>query len=190
MKKILLALTMLLCMGNAIGQTPAKLMKKYKALPGAVYENTTKESLKDLNEEKEDSIFSAADIAELKKHFKMSEQVQIQNASEEQLDQLDKDIKALKNHELLFETVLNGGSESLGDSANLIKQMFAAVLNPSIKMQCYGKVEGKIASDFLIRLDIWNTVTLSHIDTKIDKDIWMRALKRNRQSITNDKEQK
>ena len=98
---------MLLCVGNAFGQTTAKLIEKYKAVPGAVYENTTQQSLKDL--EKEDSILTAEDIAMLKKYFKKSEQVQIQNVSEELLDQINNDIKALKNHELLFETIRNTG---------------------------------------------------------------------------------
>ena len=44
-------------MGYAFGQTPAKLIEKYKAVPGAVYENTTNESLKGL--EKGDTILSA-----------------------------------------------------------------------------------------------------------------------------------
>ena len=184
MKQLLLSLTMLLCVGNAFGQTPAKLIEKYKALPGAEYENTTKESLEGL--EKEDSILSAEDIAKLKKHFKKSEQVQIKNVSEEQLAEINQDIKALKNHELLFETVRNAGSESLGDSTNIVKQMLADFLNPSIKMQCYGKVDGKMVSDLLIRLDIWNTVALSYIDGKIDRDIWMKALEKSSFASSND----
>ena len=183
MKQVLLSIMMLLCVGNAFGQTPAKLIEKYKAVPGAVYENTTNESLKGL--EKGDTILSADEIAKLKKHFKKSEQVQIQNVSEEQLAEINKDIKALKNHELLFETVRNAGSESLGDSANVVKQMISDFLNPTIKMRCYGKVDGKMVSDLLIRLDIWNTVALSYIDTKIDKDIWVKALERSRMA-TND----
>ena len=178
MKKIILSLIVLFSVGSAFGQTAEKLIAKYKALPGAKYENTTKESLEEF--EKEDSILSAEDIAKLKKHFKKSEQVQIQNPSEELLAQINKDIKALKDHELLFETTRNAGSESLGDSAHLVKQMIADILNPSIKMQCYGKVDGKMVSDLLLRLDIWNTVALSYIDTKIDRDIWMKALERSR----------
>ena len=109
MKKNILSLIVLLSVGSAYSQTAEKLIAKYKALPGAKYENTTKESLEGL--EKEDSILSAEDIAKLKKYFKKSEQVQIQNASEELLDQINKDIKALKGHELLFETSRNIESE-------------------------------------------------------------------------------
>ena len=61
MKQVLLSIMMLLCVGNAFGQTSAKLIEKYKALPGAVYENTTNESLKGL--EKGDTILSADEIA-------------------------------------------------------------------------------------------------------------------------------
>ena len=194
MKQLLLSLTMLLCVGNAFGQTPAKLIEKYKAVPGAVYENTTQQSLKDLD--KEDSILSVEEIAKLKKYFKKSEQVQIQNVSEELLDQINNDIKALKNHELLFETVRNAGSETpetSGEPNKLFTKMISDFLNPSIKFQCYGKVNGNMVSDLLLRVDIWNTVAISHIDTKIDRDIWMKALEKSNLSFDSnveyDKEQ-
>jgi hypothetical protein len=35
MKQVLLSIMILLCVGNAFGQTSAKLIEKYKALPGA-----------------------------------------------------------------------------------------------------------------------------------------------------------
>lgn len=199
MKQLLLSLTMLICVGYAFGQTPAKLIEKYKAMPGAVYENTTDQSLKDLD--KEDSILSVEEIAKLKKYFKKSEQVQIQNASEELLAQVDKDIKALKNHELIFETTRNisleeglKDSETSEDANNIIKQMFSFALNPSIKFQCYGKTDDEIVSDLLLRVEIsnvniWNTVVLSHIDTKIYKDIWMKLMESSSFSLDNDKEQ-
>ena len=189
MKQVLLSIMMLLYVGNAFGQTPAKLIEKYKAVPGAVYENTTKQSLKDLD--KEDSILSVEEIAKLKKNFKKSEQVQIQNVSEELLDQINKDIKALKNYELLFETVRNAGSETSetsGEPNKLFTNMISDFLNPSIKFQCYGKVNGNIVSDLLVRVDIWNTVALSSIDTKIDKDIWLKALESNSLSLNDDAE--
>ena len=188
MKQILLSLVLLFCVGSAFGQTVEKLIAKYKALPGAVYENTTKQSFKDLKGL--NSILSANEIAKLKKHFKKSEQVQIQNISEDQLERINKDIKALKNHELLFETIRNAGSESLGDSANTIKKMFADVLNPSVKMQCYGKVDGKMVSDLLIRVDVWNTVVLGYIDAQIDRDIWMKALENSKIAANDDDEAK
>jgi 16S rRNA (cytosine(1402)-N(4))-methyltransferase len=110
----------------------------------------------------------------------------VEEYSEEQLAEINKDIKALKNHELLFETVRNAGSESLGDSANVVKQMISDFLNPTVKMRCYGKVDGKMVSDLLIRLDIWNTVALSYIDTKIDRDVWMKLQERSSFSTSDD----
>ena len=179
MKKIILSFIVLFSVGSAYGQTAEKLMEKYKAVPSAKYENTTKEILEGL--EKEDSILSAEDIAKLKKHFKKSEQVQIQNASEELLAQINKDIKALKGHELLFETNRNTESEL---AENALLQMVSDFMNPNIKMQCYGKVDGKMISDLLIRVDIWNTMALSHIDAKIDRDIWMRVLEKYNDAIS------
>lgn len=41
MKKLLLTLTMLLCVGGAFGQTSDRLMKKYKAMPNAEYKENT-----------------------------------------------------------------------------------------------------------------------------------------------------
>jgi hypothetical protein len=54
-----------------------------------------------------------------------------------------------------------------------------------------------VVSDLLLRVEIsnaeiWNTVALSHIDIKIDKDLWMRLLENNNFSLDyeeNDKEQ-
>ena len=43
MKKLLLTLTMLLCVSGAFGQTSDRLMKKYKAMPNAKYEENTEE---------------------------------------------------------------------------------------------------------------------------------------------------
>lgn len=41
MKKLLLTLTMLLCVSGAFGQTAQKLIAKYKALPNAEYKENT-----------------------------------------------------------------------------------------------------------------------------------------------------
>ncbi|MBQ2301101.1 MAG: hypothetical protein II279_06420, partial [Bacteroidaceae bacterium] len=52
MKKLLLTLTMLLCVGGAFGQTSDRLMKKYKAMPNAKYEENTEEVRKYVEENK------------------------------------------------------------------------------------------------------------------------------------------
>lgn len=157
------------CLSSLQAQTAAKLIEKYKAFPGAEYLNTTEESLK-----QRDSDLTPEENAKMKKNFKKSEQVQIQNLDEEQLAQIEQDIKALKGYELLFTANKN---TSYDESQNIIKNMLAEVMNPpSVKVRCYGKVKGKTVSDLLVRLEWLNTVALSHIDTKIDRDLMTKAL--------------
>ena len=87
MRRFILSMTLALCASGVFGQTVSKLIEKYKALPGAVYENTTEESLKSMDQQEESSL-TAEEYAKLKKNFKKSEQVQVKNATEEQLAQL------------------------------------------------------------------------------------------------------
>jgi hypothetical protein len=49
MKQLLLSLVLLFYVGGAFGQTPSKLMKKYKAISGMQYQNIT-DSIKNLKE--------------------------------------------------------------------------------------------------------------------------------------------
>ena len=167
--KQLFIIAMLLMACTIQAQTAAKLIEKYKAFPGAEYLNTTEESLK-----QHDSDLTPEENAKMKKNFKKSEQVQMQNLDEEQLAQIEQDIKALKGYELLFTANKN---TSYDESKNIIKNMLAEVMNPpSVKVRCYGKVKGKTVSDLLVRLEWLNTVALSHIDTKIDRDLMTKAL--------------
>ena len=168
MKQILM-IAMLLVACTTQAQTAAKLIEKYRAFPGAEYENTTEESLK-----QHDSDLTAEENARMKKHFKKSEQVQMKNLNEEQLAQIEQDIKALKGYELLFTANKN---TSYDEDKNILRNMLAEVMNPpSVKVRCYGKVKGKTVSDLLVRLEWLNTVALSHIDTKIDRDLMTKAL--------------
>ena len=167
--KQLFIIAMLLMACTIQAQTAAKLIEKYKAFPGAEYLNTTEESLK-----QHDSDLTPEENAKMKKNFKKSEQVQIQNLDEEQLAQIEQDIKALKGYELLFTANKN---TSYDESKNVLKNMIAEVMNPpSVKVRCYGKVKGKTVSDLLVRLEWLNTVALSHVDTKIDKALMTKAL--------------
>lgn len=169
MKRTLLAILLMGAASCAMAQTAAKLIEKYKAFPGAEYVNTTEESLK-----QHDSDLTAEENARMKKHFKKSEQVQMKNLNEEQLAQIEQDIKALKGYELLFTANKN---TSYDEDKNILKNMLAEVMNPpSVKVRCYGKVKGKTVSDLLVRLEWLNTVALSHVDTKIDKALMTKAL--------------
>ena len=169
MKRTLLAILLMGAASCAMGQTAAKLIEKYKAFPGAEYVNTTEESLK-----QHDSDLTAEENARMKKHLKKSEQVQMKNLNEEQLAQIEQDIKALKGYELLFTANKN---TSYDEDKNILKNMLAEVMNPpSVKVRCYGKVKGKTVSDLLVRLEWLNSVALSHVDTKIDKALMTKAL--------------
>ena len=167
--KQLFIIAMLLMACTIQAQTAAKLIEKYKAFPGAEYLNTTEESLK-----QHDSDLTPEENAKMKKNFKKSEQVQMKNLNEEQLAQIEQDIKALKGYELLFTANKN---TSYDEDKNILKNMLAEVMNPpSVKVRCYGKVKGKTVSDLLVRLEWLNTVALSHVDTKIDKALMTKAL--------------
>ena len=169
MRRTLLAILLMGAASCAMAQTAAKLIEKYKAFPGAEYLNTTEESLK-----QHDSDLTPEENAKMKKNFKKSEQVQMQNLDEEQLAQIEQDIKALKGYELLFTANKN---TSYDEDKNILRNMLAEVMNPpSVKVRCYGKVKGKTVSDLLIRLEWLNTVALSHVDTKIDKALMTKAL--------------
>jgi hypothetical protein len=167
--KQLFIIAMLLMACTTQAQTAAKLIEKYKAFPGAEYLNTTEESLK-----QHDSDLTPEENAKMKKNFKKSEQVQMQNLDEEQLALIEQDIKALKGYELLFTANKNTSYE---EGKNIIQNMLAEVMNPpSVKVRCYGKVKGKTVSDLLVRLEWLNTVALSYIDTKIDRELMTKAL--------------
>lgn len=57
MKKLLLTLTMLLCMSGAFGQTGQKHIAKYKALPNAEYKENTEEVRRNIEENKKKGTF-------------------------------------------------------------------------------------------------------------------------------------
>lgn len=57
MKKLLLSLTLLLCVGSAMGQTADIRMKKYKALPNAEYMENTEEVRRNIEENKKKGTF-------------------------------------------------------------------------------------------------------------------------------------
>ena len=172
MKRTILLMAMALMVNVAFGQTVNKLIEKYRQLPNAQYMDTSKETLK-FYDENPDPALTEKERAQLKKNFKMSETVQLEKVDEEQLAQLEEDIKALKGYEMLFVTNKNGGSD---EDANVLRQMMSEVFNPTIKLQCYGKVKGNKVSDLLMKLKAWETVVLMHIDTKVEKELVVKSI--------------
>ena len=172
MKRTIILMAMALMVSVAFGQTVNKLIEKYRQLPNAQYMDTSKETLK-FYDENPDPALTEKERAQLKKNFKMSETVQLEKVDEEQLAQLEEDIKALKGYEMLFVTNKNGGSD---EDANVLRQMMSEVFNPTIKLQCYGKVKGNKVSDLLMKVKAWETVVLMHIDTKVEKELVVKSI--------------
>ena len=173
MKQIIFSLlAFTVCLLPLQAQTASKLIEKYRKLPNATYMDTSKETLKSYDENP-DPALTEEERAQLRKNFKMSEVVQIEKCDEKQLAKIEKDIKALKGYELLFVTKKNGGSD---EDANVVRKMMSDMMNPTIKVQTYGKAKGNTVSDILIRVDLWETVALIHLDTKLDKELMVKSL--------------
>ena len=78
MKKLLLSMALLLCVGSMLGQTASKLIAKWKAMPGVQYENTemTGDSIGMVSDgEMAANGLSEEEIAFIRKNFKGTEQV-------------------------------------------------------------------------------------------------------------------
>lgn len=174
MKRTILSLTMLLCMGSAFGQTVDKLMAKWKAIEGAEYQETTAETRKSMEEsrEKESAGLSKKDYDFLLKNFKKAEQIQM-TLDDDQLEQLAKDIQALKGYETLF--VQNDNKEP-EEGKNMVQNMINQTFNPNYQLRVYGKVKGNTVNDLLIRWDIWGKVAMAHVDVKAKKDFMLRSV--------------
>ena len=174
MKKIILSFIVLLSVGSAYGHTIEKLMAKYKALPGAEYEETTEETRKSFEESKEKGTggLSKEDYDFLLKNLKKAEQRQL-TLDDDQLEQLTKDIQALKGYETLF--VQNDNKEP-EEGKNMVQNMINQTFNPNYQMRVYGKVKGNTVNDLLIRWDIWGKVAIAHIDGKVKKDLMLKSI--------------
>ena len=158
MKKLLLTLTMLLCVSGAFGQTSDRLMKKYKAMPNAKYEENTEEVRKYVEENKNEGALglTGKDYDFVLKHFKKSEYVELV-MDDNQTRDLQKDIAALKGYELLV--VQNDHKET----------------TPNYRIFVYGKVKGDNVKDLLVRCDISGKTVLQHFDCKVKKDLMVKA---------------
>lgn len=158
MKKLLLTLTMLLCVSGAFGQTAPKLIAKYKALPNAEYKENTEEVRRNIEENKKKGTFGLAekDYDFVLKHFKKSEEVELV-LDGNQKNELGRDIQALSGYEMLV--VQNDHKET----------------TPNYRIFVYGKVKGDNVKDLLVRCDISGKTVLQHFDCKVKKDLMVKA---------------
>ena len=173
MKKTILSLTMLLCMGSAFGQTVDKLMEKWKAIEGVEYQETTEETRKSIEESREKGAegLSKEDYDYVLKNFKKVEQVQM-TLNEGQMDQLANDIQALKGYETLF---MQNDNKEPEEGKNMIQNMINQTFNSNYQMRFYGRVKGNIVNDLLIRWDIWGKVVLAHVEGKFKKELMLKS---------------
>lgn len=174
MKKIILSFIVLLSVGCAYCQTIEKLMAKYKALPGAEYEETTEATCKSFEESKEKGTggLSKEEYDFMLKNLKKAEQIQL-TLDDDQLEQLTKDIQALKGYETLF---MQNDNKEPEEGNNMIQNMINQTFNPNYQMRVYGKVKGNTVNDLLIRWDIWGKVAIAHIDGKVKKDLMLKSI--------------
>lgn len=106
------------------------------------------------------------------KNLKKTEQIQL-TLDDDQLEQLTKDIQALKGYETLF--VQNDNKEP-EEGKNIIQNMINQTFNPNYQMRVYGKVKGNTVNDLLIRWDIWGKVAIAQIDGKFKKDLMLKSI--------------
>ena len=168
MRKLVLSMALLLCVGSVLGQTAEKLMAKWKTVEGAQYKETTEETRKAIEENKEPFDMNKEDYEGILKTLKKSEQIQL-TLDENQLWELAADIQALKGYETLF---VQNDNKELNDSTSILGQLFA----PKYQLAVYGKVKGNTVSDLFLRWDIWGKVVLGHIDCKVPKDKMLQAV--------------
>ena len=169
MKKIILSMALLLCVGSMLGQTAEKLIEKWKAMPGVQYENTemTGDSIEMASdEEMATKGLSEEEIAFIRKNYKGTEQVTMEVDSI-LMETLNKDILSLKGYELLM--VLNENNAP-DEEGNIFQQLMSQVMNPQSKLSVYGKEKKNVVEDVLVRWDIWNKVVLAHLNCKIKKE--------------------
>lgn len=158
MKKLLLSLTLLLCVSGAFGQTAQKHIAKYKALPNAEYKENTEEVRRNIEENKKKGAFCLAekDYDFVLKHFKKSEEVELV-LDGNQKNELGRDIQALSGYEML------------------VAQNDQKETSPNYLVRVYGKVKGDNVKDLLVRCDISGKTVLQHFDCKVKKDLMVKA---------------
>ena len=174
MKRCIVLMAIALMVSAAFGQTVEELITKYKQMEGAQYQETPKDSLR-TEMMKDDELIaqgiSKEEIAFIKKNLKRVEQIALELDSTQEKE-LDRDIKALKDYELLFVANDNNTPEEGG---NIVKQMWNNFMNPKSQLSVYGKMKKNMVVDVLLRWDIWGKVVLGHCDCKIKKETLSKA---------------
>ena len=168
-----LILGVLLLMSAAMqAQTAAKLIKKYRAMPGVEYTDMTDSLRLGFMEDttNTDVTLTQEEIDLYLKNLKRVEALEMQ-LSDDQMTELARDLKALKGYEMLCEVNENKTPEK---ADNMLAQMWNNLMTPSVRVQIYGKVKGDIVSDMLYRIDIWGKVMLAYMDNKVPLTLFQK----------------
>lgn len=152
MKKIILSLALLLCVGSALGQTAEKLIAKYKEMPAASYRDITEEfkSKKDWNSKEAAKIARKVDGLQV---------VMVLLESEQRQAELQEDLDGLKGYEPLFDMKHNA-AETPEDGP---LSPTAAIKNVRLFVQ---EEKGTIR-DLLMCVSIQELVFLVHVSGKL-----------------------
>ena len=168
-----LILGVLLLMSAALqAQTAAKLIKKYRAMPGVEYHDMTDSLHRGLMEDptNTDVTLTQEEIDLYLKNLKRVETLEMQ-LSNDQMAELARDLKALKGYEMLCEVNEN---KTPDQADNMLGQMWNNLMTPSIRVQIYGKAKGDTVSDMLYRIDIWGKVLLVYVDNKVPLTLFQK----------------
>lgn len=172
MRQTLILGALLLMSAAMQAHTAAKLIKKYRAMPGVEYTDLTDSLRLGFMEDTTytDVTLTKEEVELYLKNLKRVEALEM-NLSDEQMDELTRDLKALKGYEMLCEVNENKMPKQ---ADNMLAQMWNNVMTPSIRVQAYGKVKGDTVSDMLYRLDIWGKVLLAYMDNKVPLTLFQK----------------
>ena len=145
MKKILLSLVLLLCVGSVFGQNADELMKRWKARSGMSYENLTKKVKKVCKENPDVATWTAKKV-----------QVVRGVVSGIGYQQLQKDLDALKDFKCVYQ-------EKHNDDFDLFRNI-----------QYYAIEDGEYITELVVRIDLntdeENAIVLVHFLGKIKQE--------------------
>ena len=158
MKQLLLSLVLLFYVGGAFGQTPSKLMKKYKAISGMQYQNIT-DSIKNLKEADDPQRYKITrGVTKIEFVFGV--------LSEDEQKELQQDLDGLKGFRRVFYEKHNSNEGPL----SMLKGTFKIFK----QTQYYAIEDGEYLNELVARIDLdvdaGQMVMLVHIKGKIKQE--------------------
>ncbi len=163
MKKAILSLAMLIIAICTYGQDASYLIKQYKKVKGAKYENMTKQVKKTAKKEK----YINPEFYELSCKIKNTEVVTV-NLSEDEREALTTNIEGIEGFKSLYQKKSNA-TNMLSDNWSLFKES-----------QYFGIEENGIIKDAIIRIDATSQndiiTVIIHIEGELTPEEVMKAV--------------